>query len=146
VDAVRVAEHARARIPAASSGNIEVELFDIRDQEDSAQVMSSIGVTTEGSQVMKKKTVLYNILLKNITTTEALIIKQEMLARGGDAALPREAISHEVENVDLMITGTGLQVERLITKISHQVRELPQIAFLLEELIKKNHDAVFKYT
>jgi dihydropteroate synthase len=146
VDAVRVAEHARARIPAASSGDIEVELLDIRVQEDGARVMSSIGVTPEGIQVMKKKTVLYNILLKNVTTTEALIIKQEMLSRGGDAALPREAVSHETENVDLMITGTSLQIERLSRKISHQVRELPQIAFLLDELIKKNHDAVFKYT
>jgi len=144
-DAVRVAEHARARIPAASSGDIEVELLDIRVQEDGARVMSSIGVTPEGSQVMKKKTVLYNILLKNVTTTEALIIKQEMLSRGGDAALPREAVSHEAENADLMITGTSLQIERLIRKISHQVRELPQIAFLLDELIKKNHEAVFKY-
>ena len=146
VDAVRVAEHARARIPAASSGDIEVELLDIRVQEDGARAMRSIGTTAEGSQVMKKKMVLYNILLKNVTTTEALIIKQEMLARGGDAALPREAVSHEAENVYLMITGTSLQIERLIRKISHQVRKLPQIAFLLEELIKKNHDAVFKYT
>lgn len=146
VDAVRVAEHAIARIPAASSGDIEAELLDIQVQEDSARVMSSIGVTLEGSQVMKKKTVIYNILLRNVTTTEALIIKQEMLARGGDAALPREAVSHEAENVDLMITGTSLQIERLIRKINHQVRELPQIAFLLDELIKKNHDAVFKYT
>ncbi len=146
VDAVRVAERVRARIPAASSGDIEAELLDIQVQEDGARVMSLIGVTEEGSQVMKKKTVLYNILLKNVTTTEALIIKQEMLARGGDAALPREAVSHEAENVDLMITGTSLQIERLIRKISHQVRELPQIAFLLDELIIKNHDPVFKYT
>ncbi len=146
VDAVRVAEHARARIPAASSGDIEVELLDIRVQEDSTRVMSLIGVTPEGSQVMKKKTVLYNLLLKNATTTEALIIKQEMLAQGGDAALPREAVSHEVENVNMLITGTSLQIERLIRKIRNQVRELPKIAFLLDEMIKKNHDVVFKYT
>ncbi len=146
VDAVRVAESARARIPAASSGDVEAELIDIRVQEDSVKAMTSIGVTPEGSQVMKKKTVIFNILLKNITTTEALIIKQEMLARGGDAALPRGAVSHEVEKVDLMIIGTGLQVERMIKKIKHQVRGLPRIASLLHELIEKDSDAFFRYS
>ena len=95
---------------------------------------------------MKNKTVLLNILLKNISTTEALIIKQEMLARGGDAALPREAVSHEVDKVNLIITGTQLQVERLITKIKHQVRELPLIAAMLTELINKKNDVVFGYS
>jgi len=146
VDAVRVAERARAKVPAVSSGDFEVELLDIKVEEDSTRAMRSIGVTLEGSQVMKKKTLLYNILLKNVTTTEALIIKQEMLARGGDAALPREAVSHEVEKVDLMITGTNLQIERLIRKIKNQVRGLPQIASLLTELIEKNKDAFYRYS
>lgn len=146
VDAVRVAERARARTPVVSSGDYEAELLDIRKQEDAARLMTSIGATKAGSQVMKNKTVLLNILLKNITTTEALIIKQEMLARGGDAALPREAVSHEVDKVNLIITGTQLQVERLITKIKHQVRELPLIAALLTELINKKNDVVFGYS
>jgi dihydropteroate synthase len=146
VDAVRVAERARARIVAASSGDFEAELLEIRVEDDCTRAMISISVTPEGSQVMKKKTVLYNILLKNVTTTEALIIKQEMLARGGDAALPCEAVSHEVEKVDLIITGTSLQIERLIRKIKNQVRGLPQIASLLAELIEKNNDAFYRYS
>ena len=146
VDAVRVAERARARIPAVSSGDYEAELLGISNQEDAARLMTSIGATKAGSQVMKNKTVLLNILLKNISTTEALIIKQEMLARGGDAALPREAVSHEVDKVNLIITGTQLQVERLITKIKHQVRELPLIAAMLTELINKKNDVVFGYS
>ncbi len=146
VDAVRVAERTRAKIPAAGSGGVEAEMLEIDKEEDGARAMRSISVTPEGSQVMKKKSVLYNILLKNVTTTEALIIKQEMLARGGDAALPREAVSHEAENVDIIISGTCLQIERLIRKIRHQVRGLPRIASLLDELIKKNNDAVYRYS
>ncbi len=146
VDAVRVAERARARIPAVSSGDVEAEMINISVDEDSAQAMTLIGVTREGSQIMKKKTVLYNILLRNVTTTEALIIKQEMLARGGDAALPREAVSHEKETVDLIITGTGLQIERLVSKIRKQVRGLPRIASLLDEIIKMNKDTFYRYS
>ena len=114
VDAVRVAQASRARIPSVRSGTIEAELLDIKNVDDCQKAMISIGATTTGSQIMKKKTLIYNILLNNISTTEALIIKQEMLARGADAALPREAVSHEADKVSLIISGTQLQVERLM--------------------------------
>lgn len=146
VDAIRVAEALRAKVPAVRSGGFEAELLEIRNQEDCARAMRSIGVTRSGSHVMKNKTVLYNILLKNITTTEALIIKQEMLARGGDAALPRDAVSHEAEKVSLVIIGTQLQLERLIKKIKCQVRDLPLISDMLFELISKKNDTVFRYS
>ncbi len=146
LDAVKVAQDTRARIPVMASGDYEAELLDIRNKEDAARLMSSIGATKTGSQVMKNKTVFLNILLKNISTTEALIIKQEMLARGGDAALPRGAVSHDVERVNLLIFGTQLQIERLIKKIKYQVRELPLIADMLTELIHKKNDVVFRYS
>lgn len=146
VDTVRVAERIRGKKQVIRSGDVEAELLDINVEDDGARAMRSTGVTAEGSQVMKKKTLLYNIFLKNVTTTEALIIKQEMLARGGDAALPKEAVSHEAENVSLIISGTALQIERLINKIKHQARGLPQIAAQLDELIKNNNDAVKRYS
>ncbi len=146
VDAVRVAEASRARIPRARSGTIEAELLEIKNIEDCRKAMLLIGVTSKGSQIMKKKTLIYNILINNISTTEALIIKQEMLARGGEAALPREAVSHETQKMSLIISGTQLQVERLIYKIRQQVRELPSIADMLAELMNKNNDTVFRYS
>lgn len=146
MDAVKVAQSARPRIPTVRSGGYEAELLDVRKQEDAARWITSVGATKTGSMVMKNKTVFLNILVKNITTTEALIIKQEMLARGGDAALPREAVSHAVDKVNLLIFGTQLQVERLIKKIKHQVRELPLIADMLSELVNKKNDAVFGYS
>jgi dihydropteroate synthase len=146
VDTVKVAQRARGRVFAAKSGMFEAEILDIKKSDDSARAMSICGVTRTGSQVMKNKSVIYNILIKNITATEALIIKQEMLSRGGDAALPREAVSHEVEKVNLIIIGTHLQIERLIKKIKHQVRSLPVIAEMLKELIEKKNDAIFAYS
>ncbi|PWB52895.1 MAG: dihydropteroate synthase [Candidatus Methanoperedenaceae archaeon] len=146
LDAVRVAEAARARSSSVRSGTIEAELLDIKNIEDCRKAMLSIGVTSNGSQIMKKKTLVYNILINNISTAEALIVKQEMLARGGDAALPRDAVSHETQKVSLIISGTHLQVERLINKIRRQVRELPLIADMLTELMNKNNDTVFRYS
>ncbi|HIH43504.1 MAG TPA: dihydropteroate synthase [Candidatus Methanoperedenaceae archaeon] len=127
VDAVRIAEKARRKI--VSGDNIEILMLSHPD--DAARAMRSLGATAAGSLIMKNKAVLKTILIRNITSTEALIIKQEMLARGGDAALPKEAISHEKEHVDVLICGTLLQVQRLVAKLSRQSRSLPAIAELL---------------
>ena len=58
LDAVRVAEAARARSPAVRSGTIEAELLDIKNIEDCRKAMLLIGVTSNGSQIMKKKTLV----------------------------------------------------------------------------------------
>ncbi|MCX9083851.1 MAG: dihydropteroate synthase [Candidatus Methanoperedens sp.] len=146
LDAVRVAQASRPRIPAVRSEAVKAELLEVKNVDDCQKAMISIGTTKTGSQVMKKKTLLYNILLSNISTTEALIIKQEMLARGADAALPRNAVSHEADQVSLIISGTQLQVERLCDKLRRQARGLPMIAEMLLELMNKNNDVFFKYS
>ncbi len=137
VDVVKVAQHARENIHCVKYNELEAELLEIKSKEDAARAMRFIGVTNTGSEIMKNKSVIFNILLRNVSTAEALIIKQEMLARGGDAAIPGEAISHETDRVNLIITGTQLQVERLIKKMKKQVRNLPVIADMLAELISR---------
>lgn len=135
VDVVKVAQYARKNIHSVKFKDIEAELLEIKSKEDAARAMKLIGVTNTGSMIMKNKSVIFNILLRNVSTPEALIIKQEMLAKGGDAAIPKEAISHETDKVDLIIMGNYLQVERLIKKMKKQVRDLPVIADMLAELI-----------
>lgn len=74
--------------------------------QDAGIAMRNIGATRVGSQVMQGKSVHLVLKIRNLTTTEALIIKQEMLARGGDAALARDAVSHETEATDVLVMGT----------------------------------------
>lgn len=135
IDAVRVAERARRKI--VSEDNVEILL--LSNPDDAASAMRALGTTAAGSLIMKNKTVLKTILIRNITSTEALIIKQEMLARGGDAALPKEAISHEREHVDVILCGTLLQIHRLVTKLSKQSRSLPAIAEMVKKRIEEEN-------
>lgn len=146
VDAVRIAEAIRPKTPRSRSGTIEAELLEFKRIEDSQRSMASLGTTSTGSHIMMKKTLSINILLKNIDTTDALIIKQEMLARGGDAALPRDAVSHETREVNLIISGTYLQFERLINKLRRQVRQLPIVAEMLVEILNMNNDTISRYS
>lgn len=48
----------------------------------------------------------------------ANVIKQEMLAAGGDAAVHRQAITHRVDHTHVLTMGTLAQHKKLIEKLS----------------------------
>jgi dihydropteroate synthase len=127
------------------SGDFEVSIIDIVHPDDAEYLMKSMGVTGTGAKVMKNKTISKVIRVNNITTTEALIIKQEILARGGDAALERDAVSHETEKTDVIIIGTLLQFEKLVHKLSFQARQLPLIAEMIAEALENDMDVEHRY-
>jgi len=83
--------------------------------------------------------------IRNLTTTEGLIIKQEMLALGGDAALKRNAVSHETEVTDVLIMGTMLQLGRVAKKLKRQAHSLPLISEMIYECIANRNDLEYRY-
>jgi dihydropteroate synthase len=144
-DVVGVAAAMRKRQPFVKEGNFEVSISDITHPDDAEYLMKSMKVTGSGAKVMKNKTVSKVVRVNNITTTEALIIKQEILARGGDAALERDAVSHETEKTDVLIIGTILQFEKLVHKLSFQARSLPLIAEMIVEVLENDMDVEHGY-
>ncbi|MCL7410631.1 MAG: dihydropteroate synthase [Methanosarcinaceae archaeon] len=146
LDVVRIAGAIRSRRPVVKNGDFEVSVLDIKHPSDAVMVMRGVGATETGSNVMKNKTVIRVLRIKNITTTEALIIKQEMLSRGGDAALARDAVSHETTKTDVIVTGTLLQVGRLIHKLEGQARNLPLISKMIREILDLQMDVEYRYS
>lgn len=144
-DVVEVARAMRKKQSSVRSGDFEVSLVDMIHPDDAEYLMKSIGVTGTGAKVMKNKTVSKVMRVNNITTTEGLIIKQEILARGGDAALERNAVSHETEKTDILIIGTLLQFEKLVQKLSYQARDLPLIAEMIAETLENDMDVEHRY-
>ncbi|MBN1133808.1 MAG: dihydropteroate synthase [Methanosarcinaceae archaeon] len=146
MDVVRVANAVRSMQSIVKEDRFEVTLLDIKHPQDSVFAMRSVGTTETGCNIMKNKTVNRVMRINNLTTTEALIIKQEILARGGDAALSRDAVSHEIEYTDLIVTGTLLQIERLVTKLRGQARNLPVVANMIEEALERQIDLEYRYS
>ncbi len=144
-DVVEVASAMRKKEQTLSSGNFEVSIMDVSHPDDAEYIMKNIGVTGTGAKVMKNKIVSKVIRVNNITTTEALIIKQEILARCGDAALERDAVSHETDRTDVLIIGTILQMEKLVRKLSFQARNLPLIAEMIAEALENDMDVEHRY-
>ncbi|WP_420846919.1 dihydropteroate synthase [Methanococcoides seepicolus] len=144
-DVVQIAAAVRSRQPVVEENGFEVSVLDIPYPYDAALSMRNIGVTGTGSKIMKNKTVSRVLRISNITTTEALIIKQEILARGGDAALERDAVSHETEKTDVIVIGTLLQVRKLADKLECQARNLPLISRMIKDALKQESDIEFRY-
>ncbi|MEL4306107.1 dihydropteroate synthase [Methanococcoides sp. LMO-2] len=145
LDVVQIAGAIRSRQPVVEENGFEVSVLDITNPDDAALAMRNIGVTGTGSVIMKDKTANRVLKISNITTTEALIIKQEILARGGDAALERDAVSHETEKTDVIVMGTLLQVRKLADKLGCQARNLPLISKMIKEALKQESDIEYSY-
>lgn len=144
-DVVKLSGALRSRPSVVKEGRYEVSVLEVKTPQDAAIVMRKLGVTTTGSQVMQNKSIHLMLKIRNLTTTEALIIKQEILARGGDAALTRNAVSHETEMTDVLVMGTLLQLGRLARKLEGQARSLPLIAEMIRECIANRNDLEYRY-
>ena len=145
MDVVQVAAAMRSKQPVVKENGFEVSVLNIVHPEDAVRSMKEMGVTGTGAQIMKKKSVSRVLRISNITTTEALIIKQEILARGGDAALERNAVSHETESTDILIMGTILQLEKLAKKLECQARNLPVISRMILDTLQLDDNVEYRY-
>lgn len=144
-DVVKLAGALRSRTSVVKEGRYEVSVLEVKTPQDAGLAMRKLGATRVGSLVMQGKSIHLTLKIRNLTTTEALIIKQEMLARGGDAALARDAVSHETESTDVLVIGTLLQFERLARKLDGQARSLPLIAEMIRECIANRTNLEYRY-
>ncbi len=144
-DVVRLIGALRRRATVVKDGIHEVSVFEIKTPQDAAIAMRKIGATRINSQVTQYKSIHLMLKIRNLTTTEGLIIKQEMLALGGDAALERNAVTHETETIDALIIGTMMQLERFAKKLKIQDHSLPLIGEMIYECIANRNDLEYRY-
>jgi dihydropteroate synthase len=91
-----------------------------------------MGVSQAGIDIMSPKGVFRTVALRDVPIKAALIIKQEMLAKGGEAALPYSAAGLSMESCDLLLMGTLRQYERVVATLLLQPFGLPAIAKQIE--------------
>ncbi|MCS7102548.1 MAG: dihydropteroate synthase, partial [Candidatus Korarchaeum sp.] len=124
VQAVKVAEFIRNDIAKAKCGEVEAYqlTFDLT-ANDFEDIFLTIGSHPRGAELMSLKSELRVIYVRNVKNPVALVVKQEMLASGGEAALPSTSIVFGSDRVDLVIIGNLKQIRRLISKIEVNARE-----------------------
>ncbi|MEA1960118.1 MAG: dihydropteroate synthase [Bacillota bacterium] len=109
-------------------------VVEIRDLEDARWQLEQIGASAEGIEYMRSKAVFRCIKLKNILVKAANLIKQEMLSKGGEAAVARHAANGEGKT-DVLLMGTVRQYERLHEKLRLQPFGLSSLADEIMQLV-----------
>ncbi len=100
--------------------------------------MKRIKVLQEGIRIMHDKAVFRIIRLVEIRAPMANLIKEEMLAAGGDAAVHWQAIACKIQKTDVILFGTLAQYKRFIEKMKIQPFESKEIAGRVQKLLKLN--------
>lgn len=98
--------------------------------------LSRIGVDPASVVIFKNKGEFVSLLIYDVPVIAANVIKQEMLAAGGDAAVHRQAITHRVDRTHVLTMGTLAQHRKLIEKLSMMhYWELDKIAKDIEDCL-----------
>ena len=114
-------------------------LIEIKDLDSAQAEMRAIGVDGPGIELMAPKAVFRIVKIKGVQPVAANIIKQEILALGGEAATTRGAINHSVKASDVLLFGTLKQLYKLARKLKASYFGLPAIAQQIEDAIA-NHE------
>jgi len=141
LDAIRIAEAIRGRPSRSDEGDIFVEVLGhLGHESDIVATLKLIEVDQGGYEALCRKGSFRLLAVGGISSMEAIIIKQEMLARGGDAAIPKMALRCDPEPQKILILGTMSQVSGLVRKLKDQPFRLPSVGKAIEEALKQIYD------
>ncbi|MDT3699699.1 MAG: dihydropteroate synthase [Thermincola sp.] len=114
---------------------VRVRAIKIDDTAQAKREISAIGADESGVTMMVPKAVHRVIKVENVSAKAAVILKQEMLSKGGEAAVSRGVGDFSVERSDVLLMGTVKQFYRLIAKLKAQPFGLKKLAEQLNQVL-----------
>ncbi|MCL6479632.1 MAG: dihydropteroate synthase, partial [Peptococcaceae bacterium] len=97
--------------------------------------IAAVGADQAGVRWLAAKAVHRVLKISGLSPKQANIIKQEMLGKGGDAAVARGVIDCSVEKTDVLVMGTLKQFEDMAVKLKMQPFGLPALADRIRETL-----------
>ena len=141
LDSIRMAEAIRGRTSRSEEGDLSVEVLGYLGHEnDLADILRRADVDPGGHRALCRKGSFRVLAVGGISSMEAIIIKQEMLARGGDAAIPKMALRCDPDPQSILVLGTLSQISGLTRKLKDQPFRLPLVGKAIEEALKQIDD------
>ena len=121
----------------------KIRALDIKTRLEGLKESKKIGATPAGSRIMIEKIFPISLKIRGINPLGANILKQEMLARGGDVVTSRNTLMEADSRTetkgksDVIIQGTIKTIESLINKIKEQPFGLKELSGELKEYLDR---------
>lgn len=115
---------------------IRARILSPQSREDIRYEIDQIGADRAGREIMVNKGQFFLIKVYNVPLKGVILIKQEMLSKGGEAAVAREVGSLTPQRSDLLLMGTFRQFRSLIKKLKFQPFQSREVARELEEALQ----------
>jgi hypothetical protein len=115
---------------------MELTRLHMRTVAQARTLMEQIGCHATGVERMAPKATLLLFELCGLLPQAANILKQEMLAKGGEVAVPEGALRMDVRQVDCLISGTVAQYRRLLETLPAQPFGLAALASQLNAAVE----------
>ncbi len=101
--------------------------------------LSKIEVHEGSINIFMNKNSITPLKIFNVLAPAANIIKQELMALGGDCAINKYCVNCKVETSDIILLGTDRQYKKLLAKLKYMTFfRIQEIAVELENYIKNN--------
>ncbi len=105
-----------------------IRALNIKNRQEGLKEYKKVGASPDGSRLMIDKIFPVSLKIRGVSPLAANILKQEMLARGGDVVTSRNTIRGDSKKTDIIIQGTTKKIESLIIKIKSQPFGLKELS------------------
>jgi dihydropteroate synthase len=116
----------------------KIRALDIKNRAEGMSEFEKIGSTVPGQKIMVDKLFPLAVKVKGLKVLAVNILKQEMLARGGDVITSRDTLLETRGTTDVIIEGHQKSFKNLIPKLKMQPFGLKDLADELEIFLKDN--------
>jgi len=107
----------------------------LNNKEEAKELIRLVGADAGGVAAMAPKAIHRALVVQGVSVKAAHILKQEMLAKGGDAAVSRGVVTNSVSETDIVLMGTLKQYQLLVHKLKQQPFGLAKLAVELQQVL-----------
>jgi dihydropteroate synthase len=112
-------------------------LVTVRDEAEARAELLRLGADPEGARRMAGRMVGRLVKLSAVPCKAANILKQEMLALGGDAAVARGTVACQLPATDVLLIGTDKSLRILARRLASQPFGLREVGEEITQLLER---------
>ncbi|MBP7110877.1 MAG: dihydropteroate synthase, partial [Firmicutes bacterium] len=121
-------------IASAPHWSESVEVAAFRDARRAASLIAATGCSEAGLKIMMRKGLPLAIAVREVPLRSAILIKQEAISSGGDAAYSAEVAPLRADRTDVVILTSPRSLGRLLAKLDMQPFGLKRLASAIRSL------------